>query len=344
MAQTFEELHLNTQKVWGILNTVVGHLIDLLQYEMDSSTTKEMGQINESYQMMFTMLHNYVQTLVNKIIADKEIPKGKTTQFSKAAQFFTPRSTKVNPNLDPQIWIDKATPLIQFLLSSNTWETKQEASLIPMGSFKVHNTIRVSNETLQGIKEQILHAEILIKASAFPGFHKVLYGDVFLVNQLRGATTMAWYNRGTDMVYLRPRIKWTVERLESFIHELGHRYWTHFADPAKKEAWDQYHRMIELPTKVPAPVVNTPVPWLDNKVIHKITGKDKSLQLWTGPNTYFDAAGFAAMYRQWAKLESFPSLYASESTEEHFCECLAFLTVGTLKPNLAKSFRDIWFG
>ena len=165
---------------------------------------------------------------------------------------------------DVHAWYAKNQRFLDTIVEAVKWPEKQEGSdqLFKVGPFTVHNTLGISGSALDAFKKMLEVVVQKVKGNAVPGFSQVLYGDVYLVGQLKGANTAAWYNTQEDVVYCRLAKKnWGFDEGFSLVHELGHRYYRKFADKAAMPAWKQHHRQLEgKPVEVPMPQVGDTLP------------------------------------------------------------------------------------
>lgn len=243
-------------------------------------------------------------------------------------------------------WWDKNNARLWFLLKASKWAERSEdqggaPGVVKVGPFTIHNTIGVDYKLFGNIKALVEAAVRSISTTL--DFKKVLYGDVYIVGQLKDSRTLAWYAIKDDDVFVRSMAKKGHNDLRSLIHELGHRYWFKFMSRSAQDAVRAlYHRMlnqgnskrIEMP-KIGEPL---PVPIRGQKEPPIVTNFDGGyFHLSTGGRVKFQQV-FKIM-RQLQVVEAFPSAYAATKLEEFFAECFAFYVMGELSEGLAQDFE-----
>lgn len=278
--------------------------------------------------------------LAQAIMGTKEIPDGQQKALELTVRLFM--ASRRQPN-KPVEWFDKNYKRLNFLYDAATkWPDKKEGESeqrFTHGPFTVHNTMGLGGADLEGIKDTITKAVMLIKGLNVSGIDKVLYGDVMVVGQLNKGTAVAWYYPNEDVVYVRPFKNAGYDELHSFIHELGHRYIHKFIDKATWLEWRRYHANLvykDTPGgKVKMPEVGEPLPFDvagfrgKRPIIQKIVG----LQYYVTDTKYVKWQAIKQILETEAK---YPTAYAATSEDEHFCEALAHRAMGKLKePNLS---------
>jgi len=111
-----------------------------------------------------------------------------------------------------------------------------------VGSFTLINTGGFPDKTMAECGKVVEKAEKLLRAK---GLGKVCYGPVHVTNTIHKATTLAFYLRGDDTMYIRANLKGKVgPALRSVIHELAHRLQYRFL-AAKKRDIDVLYRALK---------------------------------------------------------------------------------------------------
>lgn len=289
-------------------------------------------------------LVNAGRPLSNWVVQTRVIPPGKAKAVEMAARAF-------NISRVPQDiveWNQKNSARLTLLLEAASWPERSAAGgsaaaqVERVGPFTVHNTIDADAKHFKEVKGLIENASRALSTTR--DFKKVLYGDVFVVGQLRQSTTLAWYNINHDEVFVRSLAKKGGDDLQSLIHELGHRYWFKFATSDQKRA---VHRLFLELSAAPAPKVKRPtvgdelpVPVKGAKGTKFIIVRDTGDMYETEPKGRFPVQGVLKLMALAAKGETvFPSRYSMTSGEEFFAECFAFYTMGRMKSDLAKKFE-----
>jgi len=299
-------------------------------------------------------LMNTGYKIANGILSTRSIPPRQAKGMEMVYRLL---ATSQRMPKDAFNWWDKNQKrLLLIIAAANKWPEKTEGGdeLFSVGSFRVHNTIGAAGAELEGLKKTVAAAEKMARKNPVPGFSRVLYGDIHVVNRITQAHHAAWYHPGDDSLYLRT--KTGMEEARSIVHELGHRYWAKFAGTAQKKAWVEHHRAVEnnevprdeihIPT-VGEPFPGTKVPGVKGD---PIVVKDD------GANLYFEgkSRGKPTMYQiprykaftilreQLKRSRNFPTAYAATSYEEHFCEALKLQAAGVLPDEHAIPFKAIW--
>ena len=271
------------------------------------------------------------------------IPAGKSKPLEMAARLF---GLQRQPK-DVVKWYDTNKDRLEFLLEVGKWKERSTSAdsgleLATAGAFKVHNTIGADEKHFEELQGLVSSATKAIQPVL--DFKKVLYGDVFVVGQLKQSKTLAWYNVKDDDVYLRSLAKKGFDDLSSLVHELGHRYWFKFATMEQKKAVATLFYELSSKgraTQITRPKVGDPlpVPLKGSKevpIITKDTGR--TFELSTGG--YVNADSLLKILQQQAAAKGvFPSAYSMTNYEEFFAECFAFYVLGRMKEDLATSFE-----
>ena len=278
------------------------------------------------------------------VLQTRVIPAGKAKAVEMAA-----RSVQSMARLPQDIpdWYEKNAARLNLLLEAASWPEKSgegdaASQVVTVGPFKVHNTIGADAKQFKEIQGLVENATRALSTTR--DFKKVLYGDVYVVGQLRQSHTLAWYKIQSDDVYVRSLAKKGGDDLQSLIHELGHRYWFKFATQDQKRAIQRLFLDLSVAPapKVKRPTVGDelPVPVKGAKGIKFIIVKDTGDIYETAPKGRFPVRAVLNMMETAAKGEAvFPSRYSMTNDQEFFAECFAFYTMGRMKPVLVKKFE-----
>lgn len=291
----------------------------------------------------FVPVVNTGRVMAEWAIQTRTIPSGQTKALELAARLMT--LARVPSNIVQ--WYETNRPKLNFLLETLTWGEKSSGpsgglELTTVGPFKVHNTI--------GAKEkQFKELQGLVKAAVkaitpVMDFKKVLYGDVFVVGQLRQSRTLAWYSPSEDEVYLRNLAKKGIDDLASLIHELGHRYWFKFATANQKRnitalysklGWDA--RRVEVPVLKAGELL--PVNLRGELTPRRITKVTPLFyELGSGISVRISAVE-GILKRKAVEGKLFPSGYSMKDDVEFFAECFSFYVLGRLPAGLVPQFE-----
>jgi len=276
-------------------------------------------------------------------VETRTIPDGKAKALELAARLMG----LVRIPSDIIRWYETNLPKLEFLRETIRWkERSAEPSgglgLTTVGPFKVHNTI--------GAKEkQFKELQGLVKAAVkaitpVMDFKKVLYGDVFVVGQLRQSRTAAWYFVNEDQVYLRSLAKKGVDDLASLIHELGHRYWFKFASAGmKRNISGLFYNLASDVRRVPVPVLKAgdilPLN-LKGELAPRVITKVTPLYYELGDGVMVKVHDVEGILKRKAVVgKLFPSAYSMKNDEEFFAECFSFYVLGKLPAGLVPEFE-----
>ena len=290
--------------------------------------------------------------IADGILSTRSIPKAEAKGLEMAYRLCS--QARRMPQ-DIYVWFTKNKRLLELLTkAAMSWPEKQGGTddLFKVGPFTVHNTIGISGPALDTFKKILKGVIQKVKKNAVPRFAQTLYGDVYLVGQIREAKTAAWYNRREDVVYCRlTKSSWGFDGVFSLIHELGHRYTFKFASKTAIGAWSKHHSRLSVKTVVvPMPKVGDPLPL-------RVRGAPRGFRptvLIQDPTSYWFTRPDGSMgsvskteirelqhYNLAAKI-AFPTAYSAKNPEEHFCDALAMISLGTLPDEHADTFRNIW--
>jgi hypothetical protein len=262
------------------------------------------------------------------VVTTRSLPSGKETRVEAITKAFSAFSTN---NIIS--WWERNQEGLNLLLEALEWPERVEGGggayqeIIPIPPLRLHNTVHWSGENLKALVYWADHG--IRKLQSHPTLAKVLYGDVYLVGQLRRTRTLAWYSVAQDEVFIKAETRYGLADLHSLWHELGHRYWHRFLQPDQRIAWTHQYDFarfagaalpkLEPGTKLPVRVRGYP----NGVVVEKVVGGSVYVQ-----------EGFSlklqAVLDHLKKLQKFPTTYASTSSEEYFAECFALYVSGDL--------------
>lgn len=299
--------------------------------------------VSAKLQNAWTWLVRWGTDVATWVVETRTIPKGKEKAVELAARLFTManRSPKDIPT-----WWDKNEKHIHLLVEALSWPERTEGSLqekFSVGPFTVHNTLHLEEGKLQGTVSVIVKA--MQKIKPFHKFNKVLYGDVFVVGQLRHSKSLAWYYNQDDTVYLRPQ-KTSEKELVNLIHELGHRYWYKFLGAEAQRQWHSVYTILKRPVQVKLPEVGEPlgvlVKGVDNPIVESYGRGNKGVPIVTiVGGQVFSATGVLSILEAEATERKFPTPYSATSVEEFFAEAFAHYIVGDLSEDHRVSLEGI---
>ena len=293
------------------------------------------------------------EKLATVILGSREIPYSRADEFAEAAKLFI-SAARTPPDIGK--WYDRHLKKFQLLeYAAKNWKAKPEAtgdtsqSSFKIGPFIVHNTFGLLGEDLKGpiraVKEAI--QSVSLELSLVPGFEKVLYGNIFLVGQLKQPRTIAWYDVAEDELYIRTDAHGGHSNLHSIIHELSHRYWRKFASPMMKRKFEERNSycQFEAPRKLaipPTPKVGDPIgfPVRGREGIPKVVSTD-GYRLTIEGGGSFTITDWVKYHQQMRTQSCFPTLYASKNVEEHFCDIMGLKATGLLKGDHLEAFEQI---
>lgn len=280
--------------------------------------------------------------LSRAVMAMKEIPSGQEKKFEMATRIFISVATRPT---NPVTWFSKNKTAFMYLWeAAETWPDKAEGGnqFFIVGPFTVHNTMGLVGDDLEGIRNALQKAAMLLKGSSIPGVEHVLYGDVMIVGKLKKGTAVAWYYEDEDTVYVRPFKNAGFDELHSIVHELGHRYIRKFVNKNMWSEWVRYHTKIVYtrPSGTRMPEVGEELPFT-------VSGMGKSnpiVKRIDGDKFYVTETGFitkSVIKDHIDDIAKYPTAYSAKSEHEHFCEAMAHRVMGKLKePNLS-DFKSI---
>lgn len=285
------------------------------------------------------------RTWANHVVDAISIPPKKAKGIEMVARLFNrPRRPK-----DVLAWYMKNHKRLNLLVEATDWPVRSKGEgIIIMGSFHVHNTLGLEGKALDEVRDTLAKAESLLRSSKVPRMNSAVYGSVYLVGQIKRKNWAAWYQPKNDGIYYRPGLKVSREvKLQTLIHEIGHRYWKRLAPADLKAAWKQHDGSMRNSLETGRiPEVGEVLPMIINKKTVRVDShgggnvrlvEDSTGEL-VGEASYKQVMGWMADAAQRLK---FPTLYAATEAEEHFCEALALYSTGKLKEPHKSAFEKV---
>jgi hypothetical protein len=327
--------------MWHRLNNTVGEMREFIRYQ---AQLDPMLRTRRSYrwQQMVNAGNEYIRAVMTL----KNPPPGKIKKLELVARMFI--AAKRNPH-DLFAWWEKNVALVNLALEMKDWPDKvaDANTLFQVGPFTVHNIIGARGEELDNLRGSLEKAEQGIKqlTDIVPGFDKVLYGDVYLVGKISQARVMAFYMPKSDDVYVIPFKHVGTTEVHNLIHELGHRFWHKFMGHTAQMRWgSHYYRTSIKGHTVAEPKAGDLLEGFAIKGFKKplIVQKVESGIVYFDENVKLSWPKIRPLLGQ---IANFPSVYASTSGSEFFCESLAFAAAGKLASEhvaaLEGAFKDL---
>lgn len=290
------------------------------------------------------------QVVAKDVLSTRSIPSSSRDQLELINRLMF---GSIRPPNDFLRWWDENQNHIVFLFShASKWPEKTDGTdeRFTVGPFTVHNTIGATGTELKAISDELERAGRAIQSNPVHGFAKVLYGDVHVVGNIREAHNAAWYDVSDDSLYLRAKQATGMNEAHALIHELGHRYWHKFAEPAKKKAWETLHNKLKRrPAQLPGvgEEVHVDVEGANGRwpIVTEVTPNHLYFTIDIDGRTYKDSISVAVVSRYYKSIqrsEIFPTRYSATNAQEHFCESVALMAMGALRPEFAVPFNAIW--
>ena len=287
------------------------------------------------------------------VVETRSIPAGRAKAVELAARVFLAANIR-RPPRDVLAWWEKNAKAATLLLDAMSWPEKADSvedggvrEKFPVGSFTVHNTLHLDGAKLDGVVDVLEATVQKIRGAQPSSLARVLYGDVFVVGQIRQSKTLAWYYLDDDTVYLRPHLKVGRGEVHNLIHELGHRYWYKFLSSTAKREWNTtFFLMKNTGTpRAPLPKVGEPInlPFkgrTEPPIVEAIVGGRGGPQYQLVGGGYVSLSAVHKALTSLAITEKFPTPYAATSAEEYFAEAFAFHVLGTLDEAHEAKFND----
>lgn len=297
-------------------------------------------------------LMKHGRKLADAILTTRSIPAKSAKGMEMAYRLFA--NSRRMPKDVFKWWAKNQRRLDVTIQAATKWPAKVEGGdeLFVVGSFRIHNVVGASGKKLARIKAIIAMAEKAARTNPVPGFDRVVYGDIHIVNRITKAHHAAWYHSGDDSVYLRLARETDKGIAQSVVHELGHRYWAKFADKERKAEWRRHHINAthqDADVVMPSPGDEVPVKFRGQKGPAVLVREDNGLYYVKAVVKGVEQEGTVAKYsiykilREQAKREqNFPTAYASTHPEEHFCESLKLRSFRQLPADHRAEFDRVW--
>lgn len=317
-----------------------------LSFHPPHMTTEEETEASQNLSLSTTLpmaLWDAV-SLLEDALETRSVPLAKQKLFAAACKALLGRSRmslKSGANLFA-LW-RKNKPFCLIAVDSADWPEKTVGGKekFQVGSFMVHNTL--GDVPLDGIIKNIEVAEHLLKHSSVRGIDKVLYGEVFVVDKLKKATTMAWYDVVKDKVSVRDVPQYNITVTENLVHELGHRYWNKFASGKDKRAWSDFY--YEIGRNAPPPRIGVGAKFMSGNQTLTIKSIDIDkvfVEESTNPKEYFRVMDVIRALGKQGTFTQYPTPYASVDFEEFFCESLRLYALDRLKEPFKERFETVF--
>lgn len=311
-------------------------------YRAQVKSIRSFGRDGDSY-FQFVEVLKAARPLIDWALRTREIPVGKEGDFERAARVF---GSLRRPPKNLIVWHDRNRSALDFLTEMGTWPEKREAfAEIPQvakrGAFALHNSIGASEEEFEKLLLLLERADSLLRAKF--DFEKVLYGDVFVVGQIKQRNHLAWYMRKEDTVFLRV-FQGHEEALHSLLHELGHRYWWKFHDEERVRRASRLYYELRKPPDVSAhlPKVGEMFPCRvrrDRPVSRVVRFERGMYRLESGDGV--TERRLREHLERRTVLARFPTPYSITNLDEFFAECFAFYSLSKLNESLASAFESV---
>lgn len=306
---------------------------------------------NRYLQGSWEWLINWGRKVATWVIETRAITGGKAKAIEMAARTFI-KATR--PPRDVAAWWATNAKHAYLLHDAISWpersgEVREDGvqEKLDVGPFVVHNTLHLTGPKLTGVVEVLQKVEQKIQNTTPSSLRKVLYGDVFVVGQLKQSRTLAWYFNQDDRVYLRPHVKVDTDTVYNIVHELGHRYWHKFLSPSGQRYWNTEFFLIknsvDTPVTVPkvGDLLGLPVKGQSGEDLRVVAIKpnlagDLRFHLASGVSLSYKAV-YAAL-RENAMYDKFPTDYAATKATEFWAEAFALHILGTLSEEHEERF------
>lgn len=233
--------------------------------------------------------------------------------------------------------------------------------------FKVVNAGGFDRAKLEGAAAVVNEAVRLLRAH---GFESLCYGDINITNNIANqSNVLAFYDVRTDEIFVRANLKGKEQAaLQTFLHEIGHRYEAKFASSTQRLEIDRlyarYKREVrgevigDFPPIVPGEHFEHRSKPTSKKVTHFVVvtagglaGDKVLLALAEDPSRRVVAsigrdAYYAVKYGAQVSVRPFPSRYAmskpsNSKLSELFAELFSFYCMGALDASQKKDFERL---
>lgn len=280
------------------------------------------------------------------ILKELDIPTRKQKPLTRILNAFGKMRRAPNK---PGTWWVKNREGMKLLLDSQDFPKLPEDGgdlKFEMEGFTVYNTVRAEGKELKDIHQIIKRGVNFMKVnqSRIPVIPKLLYGDLNIVEKIKGGRVLAWYSLQKDTVSVRTRIPMGADAVHSFIHELGHRWWNRFLSKETQKAWVRHHRDLTYKK------YDGELPKVGEEIGFKVSGyygKIPKILRIEGDLYIMGLEGRTTKsikrmhLKKILRKRNFPTSYASTDPEEHFCESFAMYCMGTLSDDHMASFEAV---
>ncbi len=235
---------------------------------------------------------------------------------------------------------------LMFLIAC--WENLADKKNIDfeINNLKVHNQTTLKD--LSNYYNSITRASNLLKKT---NFERTLYGDIFLVENLKSGEDFGWYYEKHDQIWLE--VEKVKDIMHNLLHEIGHRYFKLFATNNQKKQWAEYFKKLRF-----AKIDSSSLPKIGDSIYDLYKLSIPNFQpyqdfvvdiIGEGENTYYkikqpkSTREFYFQQKELYPYLNFPTSYSQKNSEEFFCETLAQYFKGLLKnKTIKKEFENIW--
>jgi DNA topoisomerase IB len=340
---TLEKMYEYTEKAW-----------EKLQQELKTAMGWGLTPgraLSGQLKPFFKSFTSFATNLGSIILETKSIPLGENKKLESILRDLS--ETKSTPK-DVEKWISQNEDGVLFLLSAaKRWSSKSKesdgAEVFKSGPFTIHNTIGAPEQELDRVRDLFARSTNLIHKmqSISPGLQKVLYGDIFVVGQIRGKRTAGWYDYQTDNLYIRVDKKFDKEVVRHLIHELSHRFWDKFMSGKEKERWLEYDKELRRNMKGRTLKIGDELPYTLGKVsrpkVLDFSNGEYEFDVPSKENPSENMRFPKEVVDRWMqKIGEFPTKYAMTKPEEHFCEVMSMAAIGKLHPDSLESLAGIF--
>ena len=274
------------------------------------------------------------------VLQHKEVSPGVAKQVELATRAFL----KIrNRPKDVRKWGDLIVPVVDYLLDSVLWRLRSEGEQKAfVGKLALHDTVNVTKAEFDKYRALVTSASSAMQSSRIPRIASILYGDVIVVGQVLRSNTLAFYNVNDDVIFLRHNAPKTQQGpIHSLVHEFGHRFYRKVLPTNQKMFWAGWHQEVSSHNDA-----NSRYPEVGEKLPFKLTPRATEypevlrvvrdgfkVKFYVSDRAFVTGSQIRKYYSDLA----YPTLYAAESPEEHFCEAFALLCLGQLtEPHLSK--------
>lgn len=286
------------------------------------------------------------RALIDWTIRTREFPTGIEKDFEKAARVF---GTMKSAPSNVLAWYDRNRAQLDLLLEAGDWPEKttraqvEQAQVTKIGSFHLHNTVGTFGDDFDTVVKRVERVEEILRSHL--DFERVLYGNVYLVRQIKSMRILAWYAKAQDETYVRLISKREIPELESSIlHELGHRYWYRMMKEKQRVGFAKLYSSLRSSLQNPVSM-----PKVGDSIQITVRGQIRTQKIVSfDRGIYHTEGGLGAREKDVrrhieakAALGRFPSAYSMKSVEEFFPECFEHYGHETLKPDLRESFEAL---